>query len=121
MKDSLQIDIQEEEGYLSVNVSGSLSLKNLKELVDRVLAESKKRSHDLFLVDMLRTGPPENEMDRFDIGNYVASELRGVKIAVVYPQKYTNKFFENTAVNRGAHLLVFSEKERAVEWLFGKF
>ena len=117
MVESLHIEIQEEEQYLIANVSGALSLGNLKELVDIVETETKKRGYDLFLVDMLRTGPPEKEMDRFYIGEYVASKLRGLKVAAVYPEELINKFAENTAVNRGASLTVVGDREQAIKWL----
>jgi len=117
MVESLHIEIQKEEQYLIAHVSGALSLDNLKELVDIVETESKKRGYNLFLVDMLRTGPPEKEMDRFYIGEYVALKLRGLKVAAVYPQELITKFGENTAVNRGASLIVLGDREQAIKWL----
>lgn len=56
-------------------------------------------------------------MDRFLIGEYLASVLRGIKMAIVYKKIYANKFFEDTAVNRGASIKVFPDQETALQWL----
>ncbi len=56
-------------------------------------------------------------MDRFYMGEYIASALRGIKIAIVYRKVYANKFFEDAAVNRGANVRVFPDKQTALQWL----
>jgi hypothetical protein len=56
-------------------------------------------------------------MDRFFMGKHVASALPGIRIAVIYRKVYANKFFEDTAVNRGAFIKVFPDKEAALQWL----
>ena len=118
MEERLCIEIQQEKQYLNAQVSGKLSLENCQELIDIVASESKKRGCGLFLVDMLKTGPPATEMDRFYLGKYAASKFRqGPKVAFVYPQELINKFFENTAVNRGAIMLVVGNREEALTWL----
>ncbi|MTI88963.1 MAG: hypothetical protein FH748_13465 [Balneolaceae bacterium] len=80
----LDIEIQEQEQYLIANVSGEWSLDRIKKMIDLVVSESKKREKNLFLLDMLQTGPPRKEMDRFYIGEYVAFEFHpALKVAVV--------------------------------------
>ena len=52
-----------------------------------------------------------------NIGEYVASKLRGLKVAAVYPQELITKFAENTVVNRGASLIVVGDREQAIKRL----
>lgn len=95
-----------------------MSLGGVRELIDIVDFESKNHGWDLFLVDMLQTGPIANEMDRFYLGKYAALNLHlGLRVAIVYPKEFRNKLFENTATNRGATLIVVSEKEEGIKWL----
>ena len=119
MEEKLTIEIEEADLYLVAYVSGSLTLKSGKDLIDVIAHESKRRGYDLFLVDMLQTGPPQKEIDRYYLGEYAALTLHdGLKLAVVYPEKFINKFFENTAVNRGVEVTVVGNREKALEWLF---
>lgn len=121
MEKSLHVEIQNMGQYLVVEVSGELSLESGRELIDLVESESKKRGCDLFLVDMLQTGPPEKGMDRYDIGVYAAEKFHpGLKVAVVYRQELINKFFENTAANRGAAVTVVGSRKEALEYLLGR-
>ena len=118
MDDQFHVDVQETGPYLTAQVRGSLSLQNMKGLVDTVVSESRRRGCNRFLVDMLQTGPPAREMDRFYIGEYLAARFHaGLKVAVVYPSELINKFTENTAVNRGAALRVVGSREEALAWL----
>ena len=118
MEESLSIEIQETDQHLVAIVSGKLTYGNAKELIDLLESESRERGYDLFLVDMLQTGPPEKEIHRFYLGEYAASTLRKeLKVAIVYPEELINKFFENTAVNRGATLTVVGDRVEALSWL----
>jgi len=113
----LSIDIQEESGYLACTITGKWVTDELKHYIDTMSAELTKRGCKRLLADMSMVIGPPPEMDRFDIGKYIASVLRGIRIAIVYRKVYVDKFFENTAVNRGALVKVFPEKQTALEWL----
>jgi len=52
------------------------------------------------------------------MGKFVASILpQTLKVAVVYRAELINKFFENVAVNRGANLVVLSDRASALRGL----
>jgi len=120
MKTSLHIEIQEADRYVVVQTVGAFTLENGKHLIELLEAESKKRGCDLFLVDALQTGAPAQQIDRFYLGEYAARTWhRKFKVAVLYPQELINKFFENVAVNRGAHVFVVSDRNQALKWLLG--
>ncbi|CAG0957670.1 hypothetical protein ANAEL_00435 [Anaerolineales bacterium] len=113
----LSIDVQEGSDYLVCTVTGKWVTVELESFIDMVSAELKKLGYRRILVDMsLVVGPPP-EMDRHDIGKYIASVLCGVKTAVIYRKVLANNFFEDTAVNRGAWIKVFPDKQTALQWL----
>jgi hypothetical protein len=114
---NLSIDMQGGSGYLACTITGKWVTDELKNFIDRLHAELVKGGYKRLLADMsLVTGPPP-EMDRFYMGEYIASALRGIKIAIVYRKVYANTFFEDTAVNRGAWVQVFPERQTALQWL----
>ena len=114
---NLSIDTQEESNYLVCTVTGEWVTDELRSFIDTVSAEVKERGCSRILADMSLVSGPPPEMDRFDVGEYVASVLGHVKTAIVYRKVYTNKFFEDTAVNRGAWIKVFPDKQAAMQWL----
>ncbi|MGD0038585.1 MAG: hypothetical protein ABSC53_14965 [Bacteroidota bacterium] len=120
---NFSIDIQAESGYMACTITGKWVTKELIAFIDTVSAKvkkRKKRGSTRILADMSLVSGPPPEMDRFQLGEYIASVLRNVKIAIVYQKVFKNKFFEDTAVNRGALLRVFPDKPAALQWLLIK-
>ena len=113
----LSIDMQEDPGYLLCTITGKWVTGELKSFIDTVSAEVTKRGHGRVLADMSLVSGPPPQMDRFNVGEYVGSALRGVKTAIVYRKVYADRFFEDTAVNRGAWVKVFPDKQTALQWL----
>jgi hypothetical protein len=114
---NLSIDIQEGSSYLACTVNGEWVSKELKDYIDTIYAEVMKLGHKRLLADLSLVSGPPPEMERFHMGEYIASALQGIKIAIVYRKVYANKFFEDTAVNRGAWVRVFPDKQTALQWL----
>ena len=117
---NLSIDIQEDSGYLVCTITGKWVTDELKSFIDTLSAELKKRGCSRILADMSLVSGPPPEMDRYHLGKHVASVLRGVKTAIIYRKVYANNFFEDTAVNRGAWVRVFPDKQTALQWLFNE-
>jgi hypothetical protein len=113
----LSMDTQEGSGYLSCTITGKWVTDELKNYADTIYAELTARGYRRLLADMSSVSGPPPELDRFSMGEYVASALLGIKVAIVYRKVYANNFFEDTAVNRGALLRVFPDKETALAWL----
>lgn len=114
---NLSIYPQEQPGCLFCSITGKWNTDELKSFIDNVSAEFRKRGDRRILADMSLVSGPPPEMDRFNIGQYLASVFRGVKLSIVYNKVYSGNFFEDTAVNRGAWVKVFSDKELALQWL----
>jgi hypothetical protein len=117
---NLSIDIQAKSDYLSCTITGEWVTNELKAFIDTLSAELKKRRCSRIFADLSLVSGPPPEMDRFYLGEYIASVLRKVKIAIVYKKVFKNKFFEDTAVNRGALIKVFPNKPAALQWLLTK-
>ena len=111
------MDFHEGSGFLACAVTGKWVTEELKQYIASTFAELGKYGSKRLLADLSLVEGPPPEMDRFYMGEYIASTLRGIKVAVVYRKVYANTFFEDTAVNRGAHLKVFPDKDTALKWL----
>jgi hypothetical protein len=113
----LSIDIQGDPGCLVCTVTGKWVTEELKTFIDTISCKMKTLGYKKILAEMSSVKGPPPEMDRFFMGEYVASVLRGAKVAIVYKKIYANRFFEDTAVNRGASVMVFPDRETALQWL----
>jgi hypothetical protein len=114
---NLSIDIQAESGYLFCTITGNWVTDELESIVNTLSAELTKQKYSRILADMSLVSGPPPEMDRYHMGKYVAAALRGIKMAIIYRKVIPNSFFEDTAVNRGAWIKVFPDKESALQWL----
>lgn len=110
--------IAEKDGYLEVVCSGTWELSELKALVRQIKIVCTDAELGACLVDMLGVEPPQSSFERFQAGTFVADTLgSSVRLAVCFPPEHITKFAENAAVNRGAVMGVFGEKEEALAWL----
>jgi hypothetical protein len=71
------------------------------------------------LVDAVAVAAPSQPLDRFWFGSAVAELFHGgaFKVALLVSPEPPDKLGENTAVNRGARLLVTGKQEAALAWL----
>ena len=113
-----QVVFEPENGYLRVRVRGRYPSGSYSELLRGVLDETNRLRLNKILVDCRDVAAPESEVDRFKLGVAIA-DLFGqrFKIAILYPPELINKFTEDTAVNRGADVLVVGEEASALDWL----
>ena len=114
---NLSIDAQEGSSYLACTVTGTWVTNELKNFTGTIHAELKKLGYKRLMADMSLVSGPPPDMDRFYMGEHLASVLSGIKIAIVYQKVYANNFFEDTAVNRRAQVRVFPDKQTALQWL----
>jgi hypothetical protein len=90
----------------------------VKELIDLVNQRCRQLHYERVLLDMTAVpGEPEYS-HRFEIGVYIAQVMPGrPRVAVLARPEGINKFGEDTAVNRGAVLLVTGDRNEAITWL----
>jgi hypothetical protein len=114
----MTVEDQTENGCLNITITGDWITAELKDFIDTVAVEMKRRNCNRLFADMSTIVGPPPDMDRFSTGKYIATTLNNIKIAIVYRKVLTNTFLEDTAVNRGAFLRVFPDKISAAKWLW---
>ena len=117
---NLNVCVTQESGYLSLKVTGAYSLADFQALANRVMVESAN-NHRNILLDIAEVSGNIPAMDRFVLGEYVASLWHpALRVAIVYRAKDIDKFFETVAVNRATQTLVVPDLQTAREWLTKK-
>ena len=107
-------------GYLLVRVRGPYDPSIAREVLGTVKQQAQAGGFTRILIDGFEIGAPARELDRFLIGEALAELLPcPFKVAFLYKAEWINKFGENTAVNRGAAVLVCSTEAKALQWLLG--
>ncbi len=93
----------------------------MSELEGHIIAmrgEAKRIGQNRILLETLELDPVRVEIDKFFVGEMIARQWRPpLRVAELTWPERINRFMENTAVNRGAHYAVFSEREEALIWL----
>jgi hypothetical protein len=117
---SYRLDIVKEAGYLRMTFTGPFSLDAARSAVDAGVEACKKENCEKVLFDCRSMTGDIDVLDRFDVGQYSASTVpHTVRIAVLGREDHIlpDRFFENVVRNRGLTLTVFSDMDKAVEWL----
>ena len=112
------MNINQEEGYITVTLDGKLDQTILMAMPDTIRAECDKRGCKSVLIDcLLLSGTGLSTSQRFFIGKKIARVMSGIKLAVVWPAKDIDGFAERVATNRGGRIIVTSDLEHARQWL----
>ena len=91
---NLSIDIESGSGYMACTITGKWVKDELKAFAVTVSTELKKRGCSRILADLSRvSGGPPPEMDRFFLGEYVASVFSNVKL--IQKLNMLNNLFSN--------------------------
>jgi hypothetical protein len=107
-----------ENTYLHVFCEGDWWPAAVTEALRRVGETARRTTHTRILIDWRKVSPPIKEFHRFLAGLDVAGLLNWpMRVAALCEAESINRFAEDLAVNRGASLLVFAEKEDALAWL----
>jgi hypothetical protein len=115
---SFELSFNLRDGYLEIGVAGPWSLENVYHLIDATRRECDRLALGRVLVDSrAMTGKP-TEMGRFKGGVRTAEVLGGkIRVALVSRPDLITRFGENAAVNRGANLRVWADRDQALAWL----
>ena len=115
-----QVTFEIRSGYLLVRVRGPWDVHAARAVMGTIQQQAQAGGFRHILVDALELAAPAREWDRFLVGEALAELLPcPFKVAILYKAEWINKFAENTAVNRGAAVLVCSKEARALQWLLG--
>jgi len=104
--------------YLFVEVSEPYSLKLFLSTIHEVADHCREENLDKVLIDLRGMEGNPSIFDRFQAGiEIVKSWGIGIKAAVIARPVVINRTGENTAVNRGSKIKMFSEIKDATAWL----
>ncbi len=104
--------------HIEVEIAGEYAAGAQRELADLVASLSEQHRCKKFLVDLRAMQGIIPNMSQFAAGLYSAQIWKkSLRTAVVLPRSAINKFFENTAYNRGVQTLVVATLEEARSWL----
>jgi hypothetical protein len=114
----LEMQVQETDGYLSIKAVGPYSLIDLRDLFDRVKAESEMRADRGVVLDVTEVAGTIPVMDMHVLGEHCSRVWKlQCRIAIVAQEGGLNKFFENVARNRGVQVAVVPNLGAAIAWL----
>ena len=109
--------ISEEADILRVMLRGKREFGRSRRVVALIRKTAEERGLTRVLLDTSAlTESPPNEY-RFALGELLATEWRGLRVAVVNPVEAGHGFVETVAVNRGATTRIFKTQDSAMEWL----
>lgn len=112
-----RLGFESHPGYLKAVFAGDYPLSPA-DLLMAVRDEAQRTGETRILADCLALAMPQKEIHRFQVGEVIADIFKyQYKIAMLYPAHAINRFTENTANNRGAHLQVFGDEASALKWL----
>jgi hypothetical protein len=116
---TLKTTFDEGPGYLIAEVRGQWDKEDAEKIIDAIRDEAIKRSQTRILIDTRGLMLPRSGMTYFFTGEYIAKVLgHPFKLASLATRElHGNGFAENVALNRGANVLTFFEKDEALEWL----
>ena len=116
---TLQTTFDEGPGYLIAEVKGPWDQEEAEKIIDAIRDEAIKRNQTRILIDTRGLTTPKSSMTEFFTGEYVAKVLGyPFKLASLATREiYGDGFAETVALNRGASVLTFFDKDEALEWL----
>ena len=104
--------------YLEVVFTGQRSSVALSALIDEVYKQCQRNDFKRILIDLSGAKGELRETGRFEVGKKVSQVFNYLyKILAIEKEERINKLAENTAVNRGANLLVTSDRKKGLDWL----
>ena len=112
-----EVEISDHGDFVRIVVRGVHDLGRAQRFIQRVRDTAKAKGQRRILIDgRAFTNPMPND-HRFAIGEMVAKEWPGLRVAVISPVEAQNGFIETVAVNRGADTRGFMGEDEAAEWL----
>ena len=109
---------QNKGDYLFVEVSEPYSLKLSISTIHEVADHCRKENLNKVLIDIRKMEGSPSVFDRYQLAiESVKVWGSRIKVAVIARPGIVNRMAENTAVNRGAKLMVTFDVEAAMNWL----
>lgn len=109
---------QNKGSYLLVEIIGPFSFAEISAGIKKVAELCDKENLNKVFVDLRQmTGSP-SILERYEFGVEIAKTWRQrYQVAIVERADMITRMVENTAVNRGAHILTTTNASHAIKWL----
>ena len=115
-----QITYLDKKEYLLIIIESRWTPEIAEQVLKEIKHEAEALKMDRLFFDVRKLELPGSESTRFLTGEFIADMLRPpIKVAALGKPEAINRFVENTAVNRGANFKVFSDEQKAINWLMG--
>ncbi len=114
------LSIIDKGSYLLVEFFGEFSVETGRQCVDRMSEACEKHRRSRVLLDCRRMTGNMPVLDRFQVAEYGATELRQLwRLALLNREDVVlhDNFVENVAVNRGMNMKLFTDFREAELWL----
>jgi hypothetical protein len=104
--------------YLRARVSGPYDPAEARALLKQTREQAIQAGFTRIFIDAMDVEAPPSEIERYSMGEVFAIMLPPpFRVAVLYAKPTGDKFMENTAVLRGADLLICGDEMEALGWL----
>ena len=117
---SHQLEIKNKKDYLHITFSGPFSPAAAMESVDAMVAACASEDQGKVLFDCRPMTGDLNMVAQFDVAEYGAETIpRSIKIAMLgrEDQVSPDRFFQTVARSHGVTVTVFSDIDKAIQWL----
>jgi hypothetical protein len=114
----IRVEVEPRLGHLFFQVTGSYDFQDFRLLIHGLFDECVRIGDMAALIDISSLEGDIPGFERFELG-VLFSQVWGMKLkaGITAPKDRINRFFENTAVNRGARVFVDHDAKRVLEWL----
>jgi len=114
----LNIETINHEDFIEIILDCEYTYETGEILIKRTIEDSIKYKTKKVLLNALKLSQPKNLMVRFTWGEKSAEAWRGkLKVASLVDDNPERKFIETVYTNRGGHGKMFTEREKALDWL----
>ena len=116
----LTLSYEKGDGYLIVVETGEMTPDSGRSSLREIAETAEQQGFSKIMVDARNLSGSMKIHERFFAGEKIARAWRGLKVAILVPAAGSiDKLMENTAVNRGAIIMVTSSLDDAQAWLTG--
>jgi len=120
IKMPLTFHIDQREGYLHVEVSGTFDLEQAKKSFRTFFDAAHAHSLSKILIDCRKMEGSPQDLGRYQLAEAIAAQAGG-SFRLVFLRKVkepiSDRFYETVAFNRGVNLKVTTDPEEAFKWL----
>lgn len=116
------VEVEEHDGFLEARFQGRVSVGRFNRQVEVAIRVCEDRKLERLLVDITRLQGDLTTIDRYEIAAYGTRVAMHLKVVVFsMPERVdVRKFGVQVARNRGLKIDIFTDRNRAIDWLLDR-